>query len=79
MHVYDIEQSTNSPLISVIMSYHGMQLGISLVDVIVMITINEIQSKPKTNTIDSQLSFSKVIYLYIPTNLGIYGTIQRFI
>ena len=79
MHVYDIEQSTNSPLISVIMSYHGMQLGISLVDVIVMITINEIQSKPKTNTIDSNLSFSKVIYLYIPTNLGIYGTIQRFI
>ena len=79
MHVYDIEQSTNSPLISVIMSYHGMQLGISLVDVIVMITINEIQSKPKTNTIDSKLSFSKVIYLYIPTKLGIYGTIQRFI
>ena len=28
MHVYDIEQSTNSPLISVIMSYHRMQLGI---------------------------------------------------
>ena len=40
MHVYDIEQSINSPLISVIMSYHMMQLEISLVDVIVLITFS---------------------------------------